>query len=293
MKVDLAKRKSLGAFYTPSSLSDILCNWAIRERTDTVLEPSFGGCGFLTSAVKQLEKLGSSAPQNNIYGCDIDPDAFGHLSSAFGDVTDLSRFALGNFLDLAHPRDWPSFDVVIGNPPYLHYRKIDPAARSRALDVTRAEGVNLDLRSSLWAYFVVLGASHLKTGGRCAWVLPASFLFSNYSRTVRNFVASRFSRSRAFLVKERLFLDSGTEEQTVVLLAEGYDPTATISDFDVSLSQHGTLKALDKEIEAWRFTETESLAVCGDSVLTQLCKDARTQIDALQDRCPAAPLGSG
>lgn len=296
MKIDIAKRKSLGAFYTPSGLSDILCDWAIRERTDTVLEPSFGGCGFLTSAARRLEKLKSPLPQNNIFGCDIDPDAFNHLSRAFGDITDLSRFALGNFLDLNRPVEWPAFDVVIGNPPYLPYRKIDPAARCVALETARAEGINLDLRSSLWAYFVILGATYLKVGGRCAWVLPGSFLFSHYSQAIRSFVASRFARSRAFLLKERLFLASGTEEQTVILLADGYDPKAEISDADISLSQEETLQALCESIGAWRLSETDSLGnslgSCGDSVLAQVTEDARTHINSLRERCLPTALGS-
>ncbi|WP_312930811.1 Eco57I restriction-modification methylase domain-containing protein [Agrobacterium cavarae] len=291
MTVDIARRKALGAFYTPSTLSDILCSWAIRRSTDTVLEPSFGGCGFIASAAKQLERLKTPVPQNNIYGCDIDPDAFGHLATTFGDVTDLGRFALGNFLELGQPPGWPLFDVVIGNPPYLPYRKIDSAARSVARDVAVAQGIDLDLRSSLWAYFVVLGAKYLKSGGRCAWVLPGSFLFSQYSQVVRNFVASRFLRSRAFLLKERLFLTSGTEEQTVVLLSEGYNPDAQISNSDISLVQLDTLSALGEEIELWSDRETDCLSSCGESVQAQIGKHAKAQMESLVERCQPTSLG--
>ena len=39
-------RTTLGIFYTPGPLAETLVDWAITDRNQTVLEPSFGGCGF-------------------------------------------------------------------------------------------------------------------------------------------------------------------------------------------------------------------------------------------------------
>ena len=50
----LEMRKELGAYYTPSALSQVMSDWAIRKPTDKILEPSFGGCGFLESCEKSL-----------------------------------------------------------------------------------------------------------------------------------------------------------------------------------------------------------------------------------------------
>ena len=65
-------QKMLGAFYTPPALSDILVEWAVRNADDRVLEPGFGGCGFIESAFKRLAKLGASDPGSQIFGCDVD-----------------------------------------------------------------------------------------------------------------------------------------------------------------------------------------------------------------------------
>ena len=61
-------RKRLGAFYTPDTLSKLLCDWAIRSPDDTVLEPSFGGCSFLVSSYDRLQELGSKTPAEKVYG---------------------------------------------------------------------------------------------------------------------------------------------------------------------------------------------------------------------------------
>ena len=77
-------KKRLGAFYTPEALTDVICEWAIASSDARVLEPSFGGCGFLKSAAERFRLLGSTNPQLNLYGCDIDSYAFEHLSNTFG-----------------------------------------------------------------------------------------------------------------------------------------------------------------------------------------------------------------
>src|SRR3954466_4942721 len=42
-----ADAKAFGAFYTDAQIAEFLAWWAIRERGDTVLDPSFGGGVFL------------------------------------------------------------------------------------------------------------------------------------------------------------------------------------------------------------------------------------------------------
>jgi hypothetical protein len=50
--------KLRGGYYTSAPLAGWLCEWAIRARTDTVLEPSCGDGVFLEAAAKRLIDLG-------------------------------------------------------------------------------------------------------------------------------------------------------------------------------------------------------------------------------------------
>lgn len=72
-------RRRKGAYYTRPDVAEILCGWAIRRDTDLVLEPSFGGCEFVSCASDKLSMLGSSQPLLNIFGSDIDKGAFDAL----------------------------------------------------------------------------------------------------------------------------------------------------------------------------------------------------------------------
>ena len=252
----------------------MISEWAIRSSDCRVFEPSFGGCGFLRSAHDRLISLEAKAPAKQIFGCDIDPEAFYHLATLFEGPVDLQRFREGDFLDQDFPASWvESFDAVIGNPPYLPYRKIDPTKRDEALSVLRFSGLKLDRRASLWAYFVALAVRFVAVGGRMAWVLPSSFLHANYSRELRKYISSTFSDVRAFELHERQFLLEGTEEKTIVLLADGkLEGRSPSTDRDIDLVRCPGVRDLSTEIRRWSKGGSVATSGCGTSVFDSLSK---------------------
>lgn len=266
-----AEKKRLGAYYTPKALSDIMACWAIRSSENTVLEPSFGGCSFLKSCANRLVETGCLPKKLPLFGCDIDPSAFTYLSSTVGSFVDLANFALDDFLAFERPSEWPeSFDVIIGNPPYVAYQNISHKAKELALKEISEIGLDLDLRASLWAYFVTLSLKYLKRGGRIAWVLPGSFLYANYAQGLRWFLGGQFSDLVAFSIKERLFIDEGADEQTVVLLAEGYNPKIDIPTLDIPLKECSTIADLEAAINSWGVSGSQEYASCDSPVFSFL-----------------------
>lgn len=263
------RKKELGAFYTHSGLTDIICEWAIQSPETSIFEPSFGGCGFLRSAHDRLVALKGSAAPEQIFGCDIDPDAFGFLASLFERPVDLDRFHEGDFLLQEFPDTWlSSFDAVIGNPPYLPYRKISASIRERALALLKAEGLELDRRASIWAYFVGLSVRFIKDGGRMAWVLPSSFIHANYARSLRKFILRKFENVCAFELQERQFLLEGTEEKTIVILAESKHSLAKVDDDnDIQLIRCAGTLNLAEEIQKWQNGSFAKASSCASAVI--------------------------
>lgn len=246
---DLQERRQIGAFYTPQRLSGMLSDWAIRGADDLVLEPSFGGCGFLASALSTLARRGSADPAKRVFGCDIDPLAFTHLSQLFNGHSDLGGFVQGDFLDCMKVDVWPSqFTAVIGNPPYIPHQRIGKERvrdlSSRVWPVTGVGG-----RSSLWAYFIWHSLRFIAIGGRMAWVLPGAFMQADYAKALRDYLPRRFERVAAFVVRDRLFISEGTDEETVVLLADGF--LASEADGRIAVGIAADLEELEKTIERW------------------------------------------
>lgn len=237
----LEERRKIGAFYTPEDLSQILSDWAIRSPYDTILEPSFGGCGFLHSAQNRLADIGCYDPRNQIYGCDIDPVAFEYLAKVFQTPIDLSRFSQTDFLETSPGGTWPEqFSVILANPPYIPYQELGADRRS-ALSSTKWPIKGMAGRASLWAYFIAHALSFLAKGGRMAWVLPGAFLQADYAKTIRTFLAGSFRRVAAIVIRERIFLEAGADEETVILLADGYSESPSGS---IELGQVETLAEL-------------------------------------------------
>ena len=216
-------RKSLGRYYTPDDLAEIIANWAIRSAGDTVLEPSFGGCGFIAAANKRLTNLGTTRPAKNIFGCDIDPEAFVHLRAVGGFKSAAKNFIEGDFLG-AKVDHWQQkkFATVIGNPPYVSHHNMSPEQKNIAWRCLEPGTSGLPKTASLWAYFVLRGMSFLESGARMGLILPDAFLTSQYAEFVRASLVRHFEVTRVIRKGFHSFKEEGASERTICLLAEGY-----------------------------------------------------------------------
>ncbi len=67
-----------------------------------------------------------------------------------------------------------------------------------------------------------------------AWVLPITFLTAEYAKAIREAITKNFRRSIAITVAERLFVSEGTEETTVILIAEDYKPSSFSAEMEVT-----------------------------------------------------------
>ena len=251
-------KKQNGVFYTPGAATRLLARWAIRQTDDLVLEPSFGGCGFLGAALSRLEQLDAVAASNQLYGCDIDPRAFEHLNELLPSAPDASRFKKCDFLSV-ELSDFaiPGVDAVIGNPPYVSWHTMLVGQRDAASKITAPSGHSLKKKGSLWAFFVIHSLKFLKRGGRMAWILPSGFLHSDYAMPLRNIVAAHFSKTLAVSLEERLFLDEGTEESSVILLCEGYQASKS---GPMRLTSAKDLDQLSEIIDQWTVGKISGVA---------------------------------
>lgn len=59
-------RKARGAFFTPPAIASFIVDWAVREPTDRVLEPSAGEAEFLVHAVRRMSSL---VPTGSLMPC--------------------------------------------------------------------------------------------------------------------------------------------------------------------------------------------------------------------------------
>jgi len=249
---DSDRRRALGIYYTPDRLARVLAEWAIRDRSDSILEPSFGGCSMLTAAVDRLRTLSANAPQKQLYGYDVDPQAFVHLKKIIpGPIP--KNFVRGDFLKAERLHLGKKVRAVIGNPPFVSYHRMDPDQRNSVKAWRSAHSpVLFHNTASLWAYFLLHALQFLEAGGRLAFVLPAAFNTADYAKPLVNSLAAKFRAIQIFDVAEQMFLEAGTRERTVVLLAEGFSENTNEGICEVQHISVPTIDALENTLSEKR-----------------------------------------
>lgn len=243
----LAKQKdqTLAAYYTPRDVAQILTDWALTDTWDTVLDPSYGGCSFLTSAQTTLLKLGNPHPEKQIFGIDIDPDAQNYLNDLIASGAKRQQFINEDFFKIdVNCFDDHLFSAVVGNPPYLRYHSIPDVLQKQADNRLKEYGVAVSGRASYWAYFLLYSIKFLRRGGRLAMVLPGALLHTDYAINVKEHLTKNFEQISIYLLEERIF--DGTQEESVIVCAEG----AGIPNRTVRVGYIASVSELASAIEA-------------------------------------------
>lgn len=208
--------KELGAYYTSRPVADFLVRWALRNSSDTVLDPSFGGGVFLDAARHRVCELGGN-PSSQIFGVELDEQT--HTNIADGLVsTGISHanLFLRDFFDI-EPLPVNQVNAIVGNPPFIRYQRFRDDVRKRALQRAADNGVKLSQLSSSWAPFLVHSVGMLKPRGRLAMVLPAELGYANYAAPLLTYLVKSFGRVTILTFKEKLFPQ--LSEDTLLLLA--------------------------------------------------------------------------
>jgi len=221
---DLDPDKLRGGYYTSSEVADWLCIWAIRSTKNRVLEPSCGDGAFLDAAARRFLALGVQGPTiaNHLVGIEIIAD---EADFARARLTDSLDFRARDVVETADFFAWwqenntATFDVVIGNPPFIRYQTFPEPHRSRAIAIMAQLGLTPNRLTNIWVPFVVAAAASLRPGGRLALVLPAELLQVTYAAQLRSFLTDHFARIDIVACNE-LFFDNA-EQEVVLLLADG------------------------------------------------------------------------
>ena len=236
-------RRQLGQFYTREDVVDVLTAFAIQAPGDVVIDPATGGGSFLRSAYHRKRALGETHPSAlaTIWGCEITAFAaeLSTVTLATSDTHEPAaypRILLRDFFDLRPGLETDleipgelgqltiptTVDAVIGNPPYISYRRITNqtailnalAAADQEIAMPKFSG-----KTDAYVWFIVHATQFLKNGGRLSFVVSSAFLFSDYGIPMIRFIGKHY-RIRAVIdsMVERWFPDADTN--TVLLMLE-------------------------------------------------------------------------
>lgn len=266
---DLDEDKLRGGYYTPAKVASWLCQWAIRSMEDAVLEPSCGDGSFIEAAMHRLVALGASPERiaAQLTGVEIIPAeakrARARLQAEIGSYAD-AIITQTDFFEWWQGTAQPSFDVIVGNPPFIRYQSFPEPHRTRAMAIMGDQGLTPNRLTNIWVPFVVAAAASLKAGGRLALVLPAEILQVTYAAQLRSFLTDHFKRIDIIACNELFF--EKAEQEVVLLLADGAVARASASN-KCRVAMTETARVADitdaAPIEVLRAAQAKS--ICHDS----------------------------
>lgn len=246
--IDHRERARYGQYYTKPDVVDLINAFAIREPADAVLDPGCGGGTFLVRAYARKRYLGMTSHDEllaTIYGVDISQFA-AHLSSvnlAARDLVDAAnypRVVHHSFFDLFEGETFsliptvgggtkmaitvPSFQAIVGNPPYTRQELIDKPHVEAAL--TRDYGRRpppYSRRSDIHIYFWLHAAAFLAPGGRIAFLTSSNWLDALYGVQLQQFMLDRYKIIAIMESKVEPWFEEARVATTATVLEEEPD----------------------------------------------------------------------
>ena len=203
------EKKNGGIFFTPPAcIVDIMSRLRVFELSfETILEPSCGSGEFISALVREY-------PRANITGVEYNHDIYSEVSQHFSAVTNV-QIHHSDFLTYTGGDRAP--DLIIGNPPYYVMKKEDVAPEYYPF---------FDGRPNIFILFIIKSAKLLREGGVLCFVLPLSFMNSQYYDKTRKYIV------RHFTILHIAKCDNGggyleTQQETFVLMIQKRAPTTT------------------------------------------------------------------
>jgi hypothetical protein len=224
-----SKQRTWGQYATPPQLADLLLGYCLRRPADRLLDPSCGDGALLRRAAQWQRWLASAPadlPPTLLTGVELDEQV---AVAAQGELPQAHILA-ANFFTLQADM-LPTFDAVIGNPPYTRAEwigrlnpsaarqlplpakdNIEDSSRKNAAETKVLAGAKvaslrekkerllvppalqaiLGGRAGLHAYFFLHGANFLRENGRLGFIVPNGWLDVAYGQPLKQFLLDHF-----------------------------------------------------------------------------------------------------
>lgn len=244
------RRHDLGEYYTPPAICDLITRLTVREADDRILDPACGSGGFPVSAYhRKRDLLAEPAGSHErlleeIYGIDINrfpahltainlaiQELSSHTENVNVEVSDFFRVdpEAGRFgrtrasvrgTEYEHDptETLGSFDVVVGNPPYIRQENIDDKERVRT-HLSGVDGEGLSSRSDIYSYFLTHGTEFLRDGGRLGFITSDRWLDTSYGADLQEFILDNY-RIEAILKFDTQAFEDALVGSTVLILSK-------------------------------------------------------------------------
>jgi adenine-specific DNA-methyltransferase len=170
MSKQVNKKIMWGQYFTPREIADFMVNLISKKKDALILEPCAGEGVFINSLLDKGFK--------NVKAYEIDPEL---TKKSYGIHIKLQDF-------LKTSRD-EKFDVIIGNPPYVHWNHINIETR-KFLERDSFWKYLLNGEADLLYSFIIWAVEKLKMGGELIFIVPFFWFNSTHANKLRHYLTT-------------------------------------------------------------------------------------------------------
>ena len=199
--------RQTGAVYTPPVIAASLIAFVknvLPEHPLNILEPSVGDGVFLN----ELTHLVKSQEKQRLTVIDIDQDVVDNLKLRTAVEAKLVNFISDDYINFASPlikKGAKSFDLVIGNPPFIRKHNFSESFKETLKDFATISEYPLQQLKNSWAAFLIASSRIVSDDGVVALILPYELMTASYGKNALQSLISKFERIDIFVSKERAF----------------------------------------------------------------------------------------
>ena len=168
-----SKKIILGQFYTSKEVADFMVDLSTKQKTAKVLESGFGEGVFIESLITKGFL--------DIVGYDIDEGNFNFVKEKYGDKV---RIKCMNYLKTQKDE---KFDLIIGNPPYVHWNNINEEIRNKLYSDEFWKQYSNGEWDLLYA-FIIWSIEKLNEEGELIYIVPYNWFNSTYGSSLRKYL---------------------------------------------------------------------------------------------------------
>lgn len=252
---DRRKRRQLGAFYTPLVLVELLVHEVLRPalqgrtRPPRVIDPSCGDGRLLEAAARVIGEHYGVDPRPFVVGAELDTGVAAATASRLG-CTVLT----GDARELLRsPEHHHSYDIVLGNPPYLSQLASSTARGGRS---SLGGGPYADVAAEFLALSLRLVAPE---GGRIGLVLPLSILSTRDVAPIRRELDAHAAIDFCWWANQRMF---DANVRTCVLgFVTGRATTSVRRRVGVDADDAPALAAPEQPATSWAWLVSDTIGI--------------------------------
>lgn len=175
-----SEKNKYGQYFTISLIADFMVSLISHAKNSKILEPSCGKGVFLDHLVEQ---------------------GFTNLSAYEIDTTLGAKYDFIKFASFLSVPTSDTYDVVIGNPPYIRWKNIEPELKAE-LESNALWNKYFNSLCDYLFIFILKSIEHLTEGGELIFICTEYWMNTTNSVTLRNYMCNHGYFTEIYHFKE-------------------------------------------------------------------------------------------